>query len=248
MAVYGLARIRLGPGGAFLAVTIVSLQPGAVAFSMAYSDSLFLLLVCSSLLAAERGRRPIAGVLAFLAALTRLQGGLLLFPLVVLCWSQDQGRLRASWLWGLGAPIGTLSVAWLMASLEGDPLAMLASQAIWELGEVPAAVAEPWVLMVAAVIYAGTALVFAALLLDRWRHPPHPADRAGLVWGLVNVLAIIAARRVQSLPRYLAPVTQAAEQLASGRYRSRVVASILGASVVSYCVLAVTHFGLLLAP
>ena len=112
----------------------------------------------------------------------------------------------------------------------------------------PSAVAEPWVIVIAAVVYAGTALVFAALLLDRWRRPPRPADRAGLAWALVNVAAMLVARRLQSLPRYLAPVTQAAEQLASGRYRSRVVTTILAGSVASYCILALLHFGLLLAP
>jgi hypothetical protein len=248
LAVYGLARIRLGAGAAILTVAIVSLQPGAVAFSMAYSDSLFLLLACASLLAAERGRRPTAGVLALLAALTRLQGGLLVVPLLVLCWTQDRGKPRASWLWALAAPLGTLAVAWLMASIAGDPLALLASQAIWELGEVPSAVAEPWVLATAALIYGGTALVFAGLLIDRWRHPPTPSDRAGLAWAVVNVAALLVARRAQSLPRYLAPITQAAEQLAGGRYRPRVIVSLVAASVASYCVLALLHFGLFLAP
>jgi hypothetical protein len=248
VAVYGLARVRLSPGPAMLAVTIVALQPGAVAFSMAYSDSLFLLLVCASLLAGERGARPAAGLLAFLAALTRLQGALLIAPLLILCWTQDRHQPRVSWLWGLGAPLGTLVVAALMAGITGDPLALLADQVAWELGEVPAAVAEPWVIVVAAVIYGGTALVFAGLLIDRWRRPPRPPDRAGLAWGLLNVLALVVARRPQSLPRYLAPITQAAEQLASGLYRARTVGAILVASVAAYCILALLHFGLFLAP
>lgn len=247
-AVFALARLRLGAGPSLLAVTLVALQPGAVAFSMAYSDSLFLLLACGSLLAGGRDRRALGGLLALLAALTRLQGGLLVVPLLVLCWQRDRRRPRASWLWALLAPLGTLAVAWLMASISGDPLALLASQAIWELGEVPAAVAEPWVVLVAAVVYGGTAAVFIGLLIDRWRHRPSTSDPAGMAWAAVNIAAILVARRVQSLPRYLAPITQAAEQLASGRYRHRVVASILVASVVCYCVLALLHFGLFLAP
>jgi hypothetical protein len=246
--VFALARLRLGAGPALLTVTLVALQPGAVAFSMAYSDSLFLLLACGSLLAGERDRRALAGSLALLAALTRLQGGLLVVPLLVLCWQRDGHRPRASWLWAMLAPLGTLAVAWLMASIAGDPLALLASQAIWELGEVPAAVAEPWVILVAAVVYGGTAAVFIGLLIDRWRHRPTPPDPAGLAWAAVNLAAIAVARRVQSLPRYLAPITQAAEQLASGRFGHRVVATILAASVACYCVLALLHFGLLLAP
>lgn len=248
LTVFALARVRLPAGAALLAVVLVALQPGAVAFSMAYSDSLFLLLACGSLLAGERDRRALAGMLGLLAALTRLQGGLLVVPLLVLCWVRDERRSDGSWLWALLAPLGTLAVASLMASISGDPLALLASQAIWELGEVPAAVAEPWVILVAAVIYGGTAAVFLGLLIDRWRHPPQPPDRAGLAWAAVNLAAIVAARRLQSLPRYLAPVTQAAEQLASGRYGRRLVTSIVAASVAAYCVLAVLHFGLFLAP
>ena len=53
VAVYALVRVRLAPAAAILAVAIVALQPGAVAFAMAYPDSLFLLLVCACLLAGE---------------------------------------------------------------------------------------------------------------------------------------------------------------------------------------------------
>ena len=84
--------------------------------------------------------------------------------------------------------------------------------------------------------------------MPSWRHPPTPRDHAGLAWAAVNVAALLVVRRAQSLPRYLAPITQAAEQLAGGRYRRRVVGTILAASVAAYCVLALLHFGLFLAP
>ncbi len=108
-AAYGLARARLGPAAALLVTTLVAFQPGAVAFSMAYSDGLFLLLSCGSLLAAGRGSRAGAGLLAMLAALTRPPGVLLVVPLLLVFRRQDGPRPRASWLWALGAPLGTMS-------------------------------------------------------------------------------------------------------------------------------------------
>lgn len=247
-AVYRLGRVRLGPGPAMLATTLVALQPGAVAFSMAYSDSLFLLLACSSLLAAERGSRAGAGVLAMLTALTRPPGVLLVVPLLLVFARQDGARPRASWLWAFGAPLGTALFGLAMWHVAGDPLAPIRAQDAWDMGRIPDATAEPWVLVVAGVVYGGTALVMARLVWDRWRAGPRSPYRPGVAWAVLNVGAVLAARRLQSLPRYLAPITAAHEQLASGRYRARSVGLVLGAAVGAYAVLAVLHFSLRLAP
>ena len=244
-AVYLLARRRLERDGAFLATTLVALGPGAVAFSMAYSDSLFLLLVAGSLLAAERDARPLSGALACLAALTRLQGALLILPLLVLFWQRDGRRPRASWLWALGAPAGLAMVCLAIGRVTGDVLTPIREQGIWDFGGVPSAVAEPWVVVVAALAYGATSIVTLKLLFDRWRARRDPS---GVGWGAANVLAILATRRVASIPRYLAPVTQAAEQLVGGAYRPAVVRAVLAVSAGSYVVLAILHFSLKLAP
>jgi 4-amino-4-deoxy-L-arabinose transferase-like glycosyltransferase len=245
LAVYALARRRLVPRSAMLATALVALQPGAVALSMAYSDGLFLLLTCSSLLAAEARMRPVAGLLAALAALTRPQGALLLVPLLILFAQQDGRRPRTSWTWALAAPFALGVFGLAMGRVTGDILAPITAQWAWELGVVPGAVAAPWVLVVAALVYGGTALLALVLLIHRWRRRP---DRAGMAWAVVNVGAIVVARRLQSLPRYLLPVTSIAEQLASGGYRQRVVRGILSASIVGYVVFALLHFSLQLAP
>lgn len=241
---YALARRRLGSDSALLAATFVALQPGAVAFAMTYSDSLFLLLATGSLLYAERRQRPASGILATLAALTRLQGALLIVPLLLVFAAQDRRTPRLSWLWALGGPIGLVAFALYIGGLTGDPLTLLSAQAIWD-SAIPGAIAPAWVLVVAAIVYAGIALVEARLLLDRWRDG---RDQASVGWGLANVAAIIVARRVASLPRYLAPVTQLAEQLATGRYGPRAIRLALAGCVGGYIVLAVLHFALLLAP
>jgi hypothetical protein len=106
-------------------------------------------------------------------------------------------------------------------------------------------VAEGWVIVLAALVYGTTALVELRLLWDRWRSG---VDRAGVAWAALNVAALVVARRVASLPRYIAPVTQLAEQMAGGAYRVGVVRLALGASVAGYVVLALLHFSLELAP
>jgi len=243
--VYALARRRLGPRAALLAATFVALQPGAVAFAMTYSDSLFLLLAVGSLLCAEAGQRAGSGVIAMLAGLTRLQGALLIVPLLLLFMAHDGRRPRVSWLWALGGPIGLLLFGLFIGTVTGNTLTPVTGQAIWDVGGVSDAVAPPAVLLVAAFSYSCVVLVHARLLFDRWRGG---FDRPGVAWGLANVAAIIAARRVASVPRYLVPVTQLAEQLSGGGYAGRAVRVVLAGAAAGYVVLAVLHFALLLAP
>jgi hypothetical protein len=241
---YGLARRRLGSDTALLAATLVALQPGAVAFAMTYSDSLFLLLAVGASLCAERDQRPAAGILAGLAGLTRLQGVLLIVPLLLLFAARDGRKPRVSWLWALGGPLGLVAFAVYIGAVTGEPFALLTAQSIWDTG-VPGAVAPASALIVGGIVYGPVALVEARLLLDRWRTR---ADDAGVGWALANVAAIVLARRIASLPRYLAPVTQLAEQLAGGNYGKRAVRLVLAVAVAGYTALAVLHFALLLAP
>jgi hypothetical protein len=247
-AAYALARRRLSRDTALLATTLVAVAPGAVAFSMAYSDGLFLALAVGSLLAAERGgrgSRVAAGLLAALAGLTRLQGALLVVPLLLIFWRQDRGRPRPSWLLALGGPLGLADFCVAIGTLTGDPLAPILAQGAWDFGSVPAAVAEGWVVLVAALIYGTTAIVELRLLWDRWRSG---VDLAGVAWGAINVAALVVARRVASLPRYIAPVTQLAEQMAAGGYGPRIVRFALASSIGAYVALALLHFSLKLAP
>lgn len=241
---YALARRRLEPAGALLVATLVTLQPGAVAFGVAYSDSLFLLLTVATFLAAERGQRGLAGGAAALAALTRLPGALLVVPLLILFWRQDR-RPRTSWLWALGGPLGLLLFCAYLGVLTGDPLASFNAQAVWDPGHVPDAVSTPLVVGTATVIYGAVALVEARLLWDLWRRG---SDPPGVAWALANVALIVASRRGASLLRYLTPLVQLPEQLVSGGYGPRVLRWVLAGSVIGFVILALLQFSLLLAP
>ncbi len=245
---YLLARRNIAPQAALLAVTLVALQPGAVAFSMAYSDGLFLALVVGVFLLAgstDARSRVGVGVLGVLCGLTRLQGALLVLPLVILFYRTDGARFRGSWLAALGPVVGLALACGYIGAITGDPLAPLLQQAAWDFGAVAGAVADPWVIGIAAVIYLGTAAVFLRLLIDRWRWGKDPP---GVTWGVLNAGALVVARRVQSLPRYLALVIQLAEEFASGRRSRTFVRLVLAGSVTGYTVLALLHFSVRLAP
>ncbi|MBX3031502.1 MAG: glycosyltransferase family 39 protein [Chloroflexi bacterium] len=250
--VYRAARSRLAPQAALLATTVVALQPGAVALSMAYSDGLFLLFAIGSMLCADRGSRTAAAILALLAGLTRPQGILLVVPLLLIYLRQDGPRPRLSWLGALAPALGIGAFGLAMWQLTGDPIAPLTAQAAWDFGGVPDIPPEPWVLAIAGIIYGGTILIALRLLVDQWgatrRGGRWGAGVPVMAWTLLNIAVIAAARRLQSLPRYLVPVTLLAEGVASGRYGRRWVTGVLGASVVAYTVLAILHFSLRLAP
>lgn len=255
--VYAFVRARLGPAPALLAAALVTLQPGAVAFGMAYSDSLFLLLTVAALLAAQRGRRGIAGGLGALAALTRLPGVLLCLPLLIVFLGEDGRRedgrrFRPSWLWSLAPVLGLVAFFAYVGAVTGDPLAPLRAQAVWDPGQVPDAVPPLQDLLAVGLVYGAGALVYGAvalvegrLLVDRWRGRRDPA---GVAWVLANLAVIVASRRVASLPRYLAPLVQLPEQAAGGGYPTRAVQAILAGSVAGFVVLGLLHFSLLLAP
>ncbi|HZQ05889.1 MAG TPA: hypothetical protein VFD70_04870 [Anaerolineae bacterium] len=74
------------------AVVLLVLFPTAFFFFTAYAESLFLLLVLLCFAALHRERWTIAGLWAFLAILTRLQGVALLIPLAYCAWQSFQTR------------------------------------------------------------------------------------------------------------------------------------------------------------
>jgi hypothetical protein len=118
-ALHRLAVIEVGEEAARWAVLSLALFPGALWFSAAYSESLFLLVSVGAVLAARQRRWVAAGVLGALAAATRSAGLVLLVPLTLLWWDAwrvGEARVRdLSWLalvpLGLAAFCGYLALA-----------------------------------------------------------------------------------------------------------------------------------------
>jgi 4-amino-4-deoxy-L-arabinose transferase-like glycosyltransferase len=124
-----LARPHLGESRAIRAAALLALFPFSFVFSMAYSETLTLVLIVASFLAVERGIAGRAGVFFGLASLTRAQSASYLFPLLLA--SRLRGPRRWRWLaLGLG-PLATLSYIVWVAFFTGSPNGYFGSYAAW---------------------------------------------------------------------------------------------------------------------
>ena len=142
-----LSIIHLDHDRAVRSLAFVAPAPGAVAFAMAYSDSLFLLLAAGTFLAAEQRRWWLMALLYGLATLTRLQGVLLGIPLAILIASASLPPRRlalarrvahaASRMAGRRSDRVRPFAAYLGATF-GDPLGMFTAQKAWsQIGQEP---------------------------------------------------------------------------------------------------------------
>ncbi|HZL65408.1 MAG TPA: mannosyltransferase family protein, partial [Thermoleophilia bacterium] len=148
LAAYGIAMVLLykltaklfDPSVAVWTVVLISWFPTSTVFSAVYSESLFLMLTLAAFWFATRHSWALAGLAAFLAALTRNSGILLVVPLLLLYvreagWSLRRVRLR--WpqdlrlAWLLLAPAGLLTYAAYLKVVLGNALAFSTSQANW---------------------------------------------------------------------------------------------------------------------
>ena len=269
---YHLAEPVIGGDGALLSLAFVALAPGAVAYSMAYSDSTFLVLAAGSLLAAQRGRRALMAVLYGLACLTRLQGLLLAIPLAIV-----MAQTGASWrtprlAWLIAGPLGFGLFAVHLGLAFGQPLGMLTAQQAWanslEGGtpsasavpqatlptqgaiETPGAVGLPaFQLDPVIVLFVGllSAYLFLLVFLRRDRIPL--AHRAYAIVSVVATLAAIVLNRTLlfSMNRYMAVVWPFSWVLANRR-ATWFQATALGAMGVLFTLFAVLNLTQALAP
>lgn len=126
-----LGRRHLGDHRAALGCFLLAISPFSVIFSMAYAESLFLVLVLGTFLAAERDQRALAGVLIGLAALTRLPGALLVVPLAIILLRRDGWRPHVNQTWLLLGPSTAAGFLIFVALLTGSPEAYGTNQAGW---------------------------------------------------------------------------------------------------------------------
>jgi len=116
--------------------------PTSYFFSLAQTESLFLLLTVGCLLAARRERWWLAGSLGALASATRFAGVFLLLPLFVLWWQAYRTRAPAnpqrsassvttSALALLLVPLGLVAFMIYLKAITGNPLAFADIQVAW---------------------------------------------------------------------------------------------------------------------
>jgi hypothetical protein len=109
--------------------------PTAYFFLAPYSESLFLLLVVTSLWAARRRRWAVAGLAGALAAATRNVGILLILPLAleaVLQHRERGDRLATRLLWSAAVAVGTIAYLLFWQGFGGDALAPVHQQTTWQ--------------------------------------------------------------------------------------------------------------------
>lgn len=105
--------------------------PTSYFFSVAQTESLFLLLTAASFYAAARESWWTAGIFGALASATRFSGILLLPALLLLYWQRHRFRLRANLLGVLLVPFGLLSFMYYLWRITGNAFAFKDVQAAW---------------------------------------------------------------------------------------------------------------------
>ena len=211
VVLYRLAVPYLGHDVAVRSLAFVALAPGAVAFAMAYTDSLFLLVAAGAFLAAEQRRWAWMGLLYGLASLTRFQGLLLGLPLLVILIQASGGWRTPRLAWLAAGPIAFAAFAAYMGATFGDPLGMLHAQRAWSdiggAGTGPSSTIpvldnfDPIVILLVAVLVFYTAL----LLFRRVDRLPAPYTALVIVTLLTVFLSVpLNNSLLQSVARYLA--------------------------------------------
>jgi hypothetical protein len=211
---YRLVGIDLGPRIGLWSAGLLLVFPTAYFLHIGYTESLFLALAFGSMYAARTERWWLAGLLALLATLTRVNGLVLAPTLAVEAWlqwrSDPDRRLRAEWLGIAGVGIGFGIYLWLNWSVYGDPFAFSEIQR----GHWFKDLSPPWEGIAGmvtrlgdpnpdgALMYGGMELLFTAIGLVAtvataiWLRP------TWAVWMAGNWLLIVSTGYVLSVPRY----------------------------------------------
>ena len=122
------------PAVADRAVFYLAAFPVSYFFSLAQTESLFLLLTVGCFYAAKRERWWLAGLCGALASATRFAGVFLLVPLAVMYWQNMRARnsrLRIDVVSLLLVPLGLIAFMIYLRSITGNALAFAEIQVAW---------------------------------------------------------------------------------------------------------------------
>jgi hypothetical protein len=252
---YRLTMNHLDHERSIKTLAFATFAPGAVAFGMAYTDSLFLLLSAGAFLAAERRRWALMGLLYGLATLTRLQGLLLGIPLAVLIAVADSPtgwRTLAGWrtrrmLWLAAGPIAFALFAGYLGVTFGDYLGMFTAQRAWSnIGRPETGNTMPVLdRFDPLVLFLIVRLVFYVFLLLFRRKDGISAPYTALA--VVSLVTAIASTRLISTARFLA-VAWPFDWILANRRAAWFELTGLAAFAAIFVIHAMLHFTQALAP
>jgi hypothetical protein len=126
-----LGTPHLGRRRASLAAAVLIIWPFASVFTMAYTESLFLLLMLAAFVAAERGHPMRTGLALALAVLCRVQGIALVLPLAIILLRRNQWKPTPSMAWLLLGPLAAAVFFLFVATVTGSSTAFLDAQQAW---------------------------------------------------------------------------------------------------------------------
>lgn len=241
---YRLVREDEGASVAFRASWFLLIFPTAYFLHIGYTESLFLALVLGSFLAARTRHWLLAGLLGGLAAMTRINGLVLLLALPAEALTQwleaprGERRLRPEWL-----AIGLVGVGFggyllLNQAIYGDPFTFLQIQREHWFKQL----APPWDGIASAIgwfgdpdlgdalLYGGTELFAVAIGLAATIYSAFRFRPSWFAWMAGNWLLFTSTAFLLSIPRYtltLFPMMVAMALVARDRW------AFIGLSVVS---------------
>lgn len=133
VALFQLARQDLDDDGAWRAVVLASVFPFAFFFGVAYSESLFVASMVTSMYGFRTGRWTLAGASGALAVCARVNGIMALPALAWLAWEGSGGTLRERRPWlALGAVVaGFCGWCAYVYGLSGNPFEWASSIQRW---------------------------------------------------------------------------------------------------------------------
>lgn len=232
----------IGRRRAMLAASLLVIYPFASAFAMAYTESLFLLVMLATFLAAERGHRAWAGVFFALTVACRLQGAALILPLAILFLRQDGWRPKASMLWLALGPLAAVLFLGYVASVTGSTTAFLDAQQAWGRTGIGSAEAGK---TIATGFSAYQGALLLTLLATTFLLVFVRVDRMPMEYALIPVLFIVAELSSGSLEA-VGRITMAGFPLFWILAARRSVAARRGWPMVSaslFAIIAVLSFG-----
>ncbi len=211
---YALSVRHLNPDRAIWGLWFLLLAPGAIGFSMSYTEGLFLLFACGAFFAAETRHPWFAGILLALAALTRVPGVLLVLPILVIYIQRDGWRPTRDWIPLALAPAALVGFFVYLWTVTGDLLATFRAQDYWRSTgpnavEVVATQADQTAEATMAISAAPPYVIalwiatigFYAFLFVFMRHDRLPV--AYWVVAALGIIGVFASGKLLSAPRYI---------------------------------------------
>jgi len=213
---YRLVSRDYGAEIARTAAVLIVVFPASYFFMRPGPESLFLFLVVVSFYLAKRGNWLAAGIVGGLATLTRLQGVLLVIPLVYMYYQQYRQHKTHPWRAAslVLIPLAQAGFMIHLYSLTGNPLASVRMQGVWDnslalpFTAMARFLAKPvlisyygWDLTPISFLAAGGAVLLTLVMFKKYALPVEY-----LLYTVLSVTLIISRGNLNGTLRFLAVV------------------------------------------